>query len=299
MDKQTLYQNLNEGILAERLGAFRRNLRRNRERILLYGGLQRVIPLLRDKHVCVVGAGPSLEKGLEVLKKFQYRRELAIIAIDMALLPLVRYGIRPGFVMSCETLPVDFFGAVDTRDMHLLAFSCMSPANLGRWKGDISFYNWMIDSPEYDELWKEAGMDLGSVATGNIVTTQAVALALGCGIRSLLLTGNDLAFRWRYYARGTVTHDAALRRIDRLTNAEMIEFQAIRRGSNYELYRGDRKYYTSHQFFAAKTWLEELLPKQGIEVHDCSDPGLSEKYVKKSSIEAYFSRFERHSRGRR
>jgi hypothetical protein len=299
MDKQTLYQNLNEGILEERMGAFRRNLRRNRELILRYGGLQRVIPLLRDRHVCVVGAGPSMEKGLGVLKKYQHRRELAIIAVDMALLPLVRYGIRPGFVMSCETLPVDFFGSVDSRDMHLLAFSCMSAVNLERWRGDISFYNWMIGGPEYDELWKEAGTELGSVATGNIVTTQAVALALGCGIRSLLLMGNDLAFRGRYYARGAVTHDSALRRIDRFSTVDTMEFETLRRRRDYELYRGDRKYYTSHQFLAAKSWLEELLPKQEVEVHDCSDPGLSEKCVKKSSIDAYFSRFERHSRGRR
>jgi len=134
MDRDTLYRNLNEGILAERFPAFRRNLERNLPLIRRWGGLAGVVGELRGRHVCVVGAGPSLEESVGDLKKYQHRRELAVIAVDMALLPLVRSGVRPGYVISCETLPVDFFGGVDTRGMRLLAFSCMSPANLGRWK---------------------------------------------------------------------------------------------------------------------------------------------------------------------
>ena len=98
--------------------------------------------MLNDRHVCIVGAGPSLDDALAQLKKYQNRRELAVIAVDMALLPLVRSGIRPGFVISCETTPVDFFGEADTAGMHLLAFTCMS--RVTKWRGDISFYNWMV-----------------------------------------------------------------------------------------------------------------------------------------------------------
>ena len=54
----------------------------------------------------------------------------------------------------------------------------------------------------YDDLWKEAGEELGFVATGSIVTTQAVSLVLGCGIASLLLVGNDMGFFDRFYASG-------------------------------------------------------------------------------------------------
>ena len=257
MDKETLYRNLNEGMLAERLGAFRRNLGKNLDAIGRHGGLARLLPEFRDRHVCVVGAGPSLDGCAGLLKKYQHRRELAIIAVDMALLPLVRSGVKPGYVISCETLPVDFFGDTDTAEMHLLAFSCMSPVNLRRWRGDISFFNWMMQGPVYDELWERAGRDLGSVATGNIVTTQAVAFALGCGIRSLMIIGNDLAFRRRYYARGTVPHAAEHRRADRFRPAVSAEMDSIRRRREYELHRGGRLYFTSHQFLAAKTWLED------------------------------------------
>jgi hypothetical protein len=299
MDKETLYRNLNEGMLAERLEAFRRNLEKNLGSIRKYGGIQRVLPELRDRHVCVAGAGPSLDGCLGHLKKYQHRRELVLIAVDMALLPLVRSGIRPAFVMSCETMPVDFFGGSDTAGMHLLAFSCMSPVNLKKWKGDISFFNWMMQGPGYDGLWERAGRGLGSVATGNIVTTQAVALALGCGIRSLLLVGNDLAFGRSYYARGSVSHDVEHRRSDRFSPAAAAEMNSIRRRRDYELHRGGSLFFTSHQFLAAKTWLEDLLARQSTPVFDCSNPGLSEKSAKKTGLREYLSRFDRRNPSRR
>ncbi len=299
MDRDTLYQKLNEGILAERLGAFRRNLDRNLPRIRKHGGIARVLPMLNDRHVCIVGAGPSLDDALAQLKKYQNRRELAVIAVDMALLPLVRSGIRPGFVISCETTHVDFFGEADTAGMHLLAFTCMSPVNLRKWRGDISFYNWMVGGAGYDALWDTAGRDLGAVATGNVVTTQAVALALGCRIRSLLIAGNDLAFGRRYYARGTVSHDALHRGSERFSPAASLEMGAIRRRRDYELVRGGRRFFTSHQFLAAKTWLEDLLARQAVPVFDCGDPGLSEKVVKKTTPREYLSRFDRRGTSRR
>jgi hypothetical protein len=299
MDKESLYRNLNEGIITERMPAFRRNLEKNRGLIDSCGGLGRVLPEFRGKDVCIAGAGPSLDGCIGELKKYHNRRELAVIAVDMALLPLVRSGIRPGYVISCETLPVDFFGGVDTRGMGLLAFTCMSPVNLRRWRGDISFFNWMISGPAFDELWDRAGRHLGSIATGNIVTTQAVAFALGCGARSLLLAGNDLAFGRRYYTRGTAVHAAELNRADRFTPGEKTEFDAMRRRRDYELHRGGRSFYTSRQFLAAKTWLEELVSRHSVPVYDCSDPGLSEKHVKKTGIRDYFSRFDRRpARGR-
>ncbi len=89
MEKNELFRNLNEGIVAERMRAFRANLRKNLPYIRRFGGLERVVGLLSGKHVVIVGAGPSLDEGLRVLKKYGNRRELAVIAADMALRPLV------------------------------------------------------------------------------------------------------------------------------------------------------------------------------------------------------------------
>lgn len=298
MDRDYLYRELNEGVIRERLGAFRRNLALNRARIGESGGLRGIVPRLRGRHVVVIGAGPSLEDALPQLSKFQHRRELVILAADMALRPLCAGGIRPSYVVSCETRPVDFFGGLDTEGMHLLAFSCMSDVNLRRWRGAVSFYNWMIHNEHYDALWEDAGVDLGFVATGNLVTTQAVALALGCGIESLALFGNDLGFRDRYYAAETVRFSETGHRTDRFMTQETREFLAAKRAAEFEIRRGGERYYTNSQFLAAKLWLEELFAKQAVPVYDCSVPGCSGTAVIKIDPKEYFGRFDR-KRGRR
>ena len=289
IDKNALYSNLNDGILYERLHAFEKNLKKNLISIRKHGGLRKVLPMFDGKHIIIVGAGPSLEKNFKLIKKYQHRREFVVIAVDMALKPLVRNGIRPGFVFSCETNPVDFFSGVDTEKIHLLAFSCMSNVNLRKWKGEVSFYNWMIDRPEYDKLWEISGNDLGSVATGNIITTQAVSFALGCNINSLVLAGNDLGFGDRYYVKESIVFSNNLLKYSRFSTLESSEKNICRNGREYEVNRGGKVFFINNQFLAAKMWLEDLFCSRKFEVYDCSIPGCSEKYIKKIELKDFFS----------
>ena len=293
INKDDIYKNINEGILEERYRAFRTNLAKNLVYIKSYGGLARIIPRFKDKNVIIAGAGPSIDREITLLKKYQYREELIIIAADMALAPLAGSGIRPAFVISCETTPVDYFSSIQTEGMHLLAFSCISNSNLRKWKGDISFYNWMITNARYDELWREAG-DLGSVATGSIVTTQAVSFALGCGIRSMILIGNDMAFGTEYYAKNTVILNRNIPVSSRYLPLETIEFNSIWRRREYRIERGGRFYYTNSQFLAAKMWLEELFKKVHVPIYDNSEPGCSETAVEKTGLREYLNGFERY-----
>ncbi len=299
VDRDQLYKNLNEGILAERLRTFRRNLGKNLASIQRYGGLKRIVPDLDGRMAVVIGAGPSLESNYDALRKLQYRDELVYIAADMALGPLMKHGIRPRFVISCETSPVDFFGDIDTARMHLIAFSCMSHANLLRWRGDISFYNWLIHDAPYGDLWETAGTGLGFVATGSLVTTQAVAFALGCGISGLVLAGNDLGYSDRFYARGSVAGRAATASSCRLATPETKERERSRRAREYVIRRGGRDFYTTSQFLAAKLWLEELFRGGRAPVYDCSVPGCSEKYVTKIQLREFFDALDGRKKRKR
>jgi hypothetical protein len=287
VDRERLYADLNDGILAERRAAFERNLRKNLPLICRHGGLRGILGQLKGKTAVVIGAGPSLERNLNLLKKHQQRRELVYIAVDMALRPLAAAGIRPRFVISCETSPVDFFGGVDTDGMHLVAFSCMSHVNLRKWRGAMSFYNWMIHRPEYERLWEEAGADLGFVGTGSLVTTQAAAFALGCGVEALVLVGNDLGFTDRFYVRGTVAHRNTGWSSSRVSPLETMEMLRSRRAREYKIRRGPRDFYTTRQFLAGKMWLEDLFRNGRFPVCDCSDPGCSEKYVAKMDLKDF------------
>ncbi|OHD66840.1 MAG: hypothetical protein A2176_12275 [Spirochaetes bacterium RBG_13_51_14] len=299
VDKDELYSNLNEGILSERLTAFKRNLNKNLSSIKKYGGLRRIVPEFGGKLAFVIGAGPSLERNFGELRKYQFRQDIAYIAVDMAVRPLMKNGIHPRYVVSCESSPIDFFYGVDTSRMHLIAFSCMSPVTVRTWKGDISFFNWMIQRPEYAALWETAGTDLGFVATGSLVTTQAAAFALGCGIAGLVLVGNDLGYSDRFYVRETVTHRGIFNTSTRLNPLETGEINRSRRASQYRIQRGSRNYYTTSQFLAAKMWLEDLFRDGRYAVYDCSDPGCSEKYVAKIDLHDFIYSIERRTKRNR
>ncbi len=299
MNRESLYRRINEGILEERFFAFERNLNKNIPLIRRYGGLRRMIPLLSGRHVIVAGAGPTLDGAMDLLRRHQQREGICIIAADMALRPLMKGGVRPAFTITCETTPVDFFGDCQTEPMHLLAFSCASNGNLRNWRGDISFYNWMLHGEPYEALWKVAGEDLGYLATGSIVTTQAVSLALGCGIASLALVGNDMGFSRSYYARNTVAHRRFMGRYSRFSPSESVEFGAIWRARQYVIQREGRSYFTNGQFLSAKTWLEELFGNQNIPIYDASEPGCDRKSVRKITLERYLEMAGRRPRRRR
>lgn len=296
IDRNALYRQLNEGILHERLHAFQRNLRKNAGLIARFGGLQRVVPLLAGKHVVVVGAGASLERQMPFLKRYQHRGSIAIIAADMALRPLRAAGITPRYVITCETMPVDYFGSLPTEEMHLFAFSCASNINIRRWRGDISFYNWMLHNDAYDPLWETAGTHLGFVATGSIVTTQAVSLALGCGIASLALAGNDMGFSRGYYAKNTAVHGLYGRRLSRFSPFESLDYAAVRRNRDFTIVRDGAEYFTSNQFLTAKLWLEDLFKTQQTPIFDSSVPGCSGGHVRRIELRKYFEMIDGRAR---
>ncbi len=279
-----LYNDINKALIDERFEAVRGNIMKNLPLIREHGGLKKVVPLLRDKHVIICGAGPSLDDSLVELKKYQLRNELVILAVDMALKPLARAGVTPAFVISCESTPLPFFRNINTENIHLLAFSGMSSINVRQWKGPMSFYNWMLHSEPFASLWKESGEGLGYVATASIVTTQAVSLALGCGIRSLLLAGNDMAFRSRYYCSGSIPVEQAFFTHSRINPAERGEYERIRRKKHYMVQRRNTTWFTDHQFLAAKEWLEKLFNNVQVPVYDCSNPGCGEGRVRKAAM---------------
>ena len=287
--KNDLFSRINQGVVDERLEAFWRNVKKNRPLIRKFGGLRKILPRFNLKNVIIIGAGPSLEANIDLLKKYQKCSDIVLVAADMSLRILMRNGIIPSFVFSCETTPVDFFSGFDTSGMHLAAFSCMSHSNLMKWSGDVSFYNWMLDDHAYGDLWDYAGRDLGFLATASIITTQAVAFSLGASVSTIMMVGNDLGFTDRFYARGSVASVNRMPGTGRLTTLESAGMDNVRKRREYHINRGGSIFCTNNQFLAAKMWLEEVISSSGVPVYDCSVPGCSEKYVRKSTLKEYMS----------
>jgi len=293
LNQEEIFSQLNEGMLNERSRVFRNNLKKNLPMIKHLGGLRPVVNDFRGMHVIIIGSGPSLDSLYSCLQILRKRRDIIFLAADMALKPLVEHGIEPHFVITCETTPSDFFSGINTGNIHLLAFSCSSFSNLRKWEGRISFFNWLISSDYYNSLWAEAGKELGFVATGSIVTTQAVSMVLGCGITSLLLAGNDMGFFDKFYASGAFPADKKFFFSNRCSSPLTIEMNKSRKARDYEIRREDMLFYTNNQFLAAKLWLEKLFQGAPYPVADCSIPGCSAGTVLKITPDDYLSVFNK------
>jgi len=149
----------------------------------------------------------------------------------------------------------------------------------------------MIDGDFYNELWRESGEDLGFVATGSIVTTQAVSMVLGCGIASLLLVGNDMAFFDRFYASGAHPAEKKFFLSGRLDTPASIDMNKGRIARDYQVKREEELFYTNNQFLAARLWLENLFKSAPYPVADCSRPGCSTGSVYKIDLVEYLNIF--------
>lgn len=293
VNQEEIFSQLNEGMLRERGRIFRNNLHKNIPLIRRWGGLRSVVDHFRGRHIIVIGSGPSLDSGYGILGTLRHRHDIVFLASDMALKPLMEHGIEPHYVITCETTPSDYFSEIDTRSIHLLAFSCSSFSNLRKWNGKISFYNWMISGDYYNSLWSEAGEDLGFVATGSTVTTQAVSMALGCGIASLLLAGNDMGFFDKFYASGAFSAEKKFFISGRCNTPASIEINRGRKARDYEIRRENMLFHTNNQFLAAKLWLEKLFGSTPFPVADCSIPGCSSEIVLKITLDDYLAVFNR------
>jgi hypothetical protein len=286
-DSKEIYRRLNQGILQERLYTFESNARKNRDSIFQHGGLANIIHNFHNKHIIICAAGISLSNSIPLLKKIQNRDDIIILSVDMAYLTLIRNGIKPSFVITCETSPRLYFNGADSTQTTLLAFSCSNPSTIRSWKGTISFYNWMIHEEPYKSLWKITGEGLGFVATGSVVTTQALSLVLGLNPSSVTLTGNDLAFSDLPYASGSIWYDSAFAATNRVRSIETVSRNSVWNSRQFEIKRSDRTYLTNNQFLGAKYWIEDLLKSTNFKLFDMSLPGVSEKYVEKITPQKY------------
>ena len=103
------------------------------------------------KPVILVGAGPSLDKNIDILAKNQDK--FIILCADVVAYRLIEEGITPDFICSIDPHPsiCRFWKGLDTKKLKLIAPTTTSPESLDIWQGDIYLFN------QADNTSKEKG----------------------------------------------------------------------------------------------------------------------------------------------
>lgn len=142
--------------------------------------------------VVIVGAGPSLDRHLDLLKR--YEGKAVLLSVDAALKPLLRRGITPDFVFSDEAIDVShFFDGVDlpenlTAVFPIKVFPGLFDLPLSR----ILLY--VENSSAFERaLHKLSGFN-AVLPHAYSVSTTAMSFALRLGANPILMVGQDLSF---------------------------------------------------------------------------------------------------------
>lgn len=181
------------------------------------------------KTLVLCAMGESLEKNIDVLKK--YRDRVDILTCDKGFAPLLEHDIKPDYVMICDC---NVLGAhwekymIHSQDVKLLATIYANPMWTKPWMGDRYFYI-NRDAIESEKVFLEIfGNDTRLIPASSNVSNAMLVFFTGCdennrfnwaGYEKYVLLGYDYSWRTdgNYYAwsnpepkRFYMTHRTAL-----------------------------------------------------------------------------------------
>jgi hypothetical protein len=168
-----------------------------------------LVGILQGTPVIIVGAGPSLDKNIHLLKAA--KDKAVIISVSRALRTLQAAGVTPDIAVVLEPQQVAYqFDGIDVGALAAVAVDVTVNPNLfdvpaRRFIGFVSnaeAMRWMVSTVS----------GVTELATGGSVSCSAMSLALRMGAGPVILVGQDLSFSGGdYYASNGV--DAGTRAV--------------------------------------------------------------------------------------
>ncbi|EHL4789333.1 motility accessory factor [Campylobacter jejuni] len=141
----------------------------------------------------VVCAGPSLQKQIPLLKKYQ--ENFVIFCVDGAYPLLVKHNITPDYVLNLdfEEYPIEFFKEVnpENKTLFILAASTHPSVVDYLYKKQIPLSIALSDNLPYQNLHIN---DFGYLEFGTHVGHACYTLAIALKFKNIILIGQDLSF---------------------------------------------------------------------------------------------------------
>jgi len=194
-------------------GRYLQNTLRNAQAIVREGDAAALKDMFTGVPALVVGAGPSLDRNVADIARYQDR--VVIIAADTSLRPLLAAGIEPDIVVATDPTETNARHLNDLPSCgrtHLVAEGSVDPESLPHFEGRTFFFR-IADHHPWPWL-RQSGHDRGHLRAWGSVLTTAFDLALTMGCEPIVFAGADLAFTdGRPYARGT-TYEEVWRRAE-------------------------------------------------------------------------------------
>ncbi len=222
------------------------------------------------KFLLLVAMGESLEKNIDVLKK--YRDRVDVICCDKAFAPMVRAGIKPDYVMICDAniLYKHMEGhEADTEGVKLIATPYANVEWTRAWRGPRYFYV-NKDAIQSEKIFLPImGLDSRTIPASSNVSNAMLTFMVGAdekqnvnfaGYERYLLLGYDYSWRaaGNYYAWANPWPKASY-----MTHRTMLDIN------------GDQVRTSENLFFSVR-WLVSYIQNFRLPVVNCGGRGLLE-----------------------
>ena len=148
---------------------------------------------LDGRTAVIVGAGPSLDRNVEVLRERQ--DSVCVFAVNTSAGALVHAGVAIDVLVSIESVPLipHIAEAVQRRWVRTVALDLAAAPAMWRYTLDYGTPIWFSSrSPEALEVTEAVGVP--ALSHGNAGVTAAAALAHEWGASRIVLVGHDLSF---------------------------------------------------------------------------------------------------------
>lgn len=206
--------------LRDTIGSYFLDLKYTKEKfyptlwMLLYNipNLINETPLIKVKDVCkgktavIVSAGPTLDREIEILKK--YRDKFVLFTVGTALKTLTEHNIKPDFVCVIESFNSSpQLEGVDLSDVYFIT-EPYSHGFLRKFNFKKIFSHISANNP-VNHLWSEiCGEDIKEYWSKGTVSYTAMNSARILGCSKIILVGQDLAYiEGQCYSKNSVYKD--------------------------------------------------------------------------------------------
>ncbi|WP_078555823.1 motility associated factor glycosyltransferase family protein [Bacillus alkalicellulosilyticus] len=223
----------------------------------------------------IVGAGPSLNNQLHLLKELDGKA--LIFAVGSAMNILDKHGIKHHFKVALDPSEMEakYFSKLENKDTNLIYMPSLNHKSMEDYTGQ-KYYSRLAVQQEYVFLEECLEINSSSIKGGGTVSMATVDIAYNFGCDPIILLGQDLSYTPdKFYADGAV-------------NTEHIAINEI---VKKDIYGND--VLTNEGLYALKLGFDEFIASnfkdRPVKILNCSEAGLGIEGVDNCSFEKTLS----------
>lgn len=239
-----------------------KNLFRNMHRFFTAQKLSAYKQWAQGKSAVIVGAGPSLEEALPILR--QYQNHTIIIACDTVAPVLSQHNINPDFILTVDPQEQNSFYLrySSHKDYTLIADPCIHDSSFEGYTDDRIV---LMDSvfplyQPFEHFWGKSEL----LASGGSVSTSAFDFARYIGADPIIMVGQDLSFTKRKtYSTGNVLSEFSRTTHHRLNSFHQIQALTTH-ASHTHFIKGrspNSQVHADARLILFRDWFDQEIPK--------------------------------------